>query len=206
MKRKLMVLCCSSAMLFAPAIFASSHKRSSERTATSDKNSAQTLDLNTASAKDLESLPGVGRATAQKIIAGRPYSSVTDLSRAGVPQSTIEKITPMVTVSAGQAAAQPATQPAGQSVGQAAGQAAAQPKVSSRESNRSGETGEAERSIHPNGGDTAEAGPPPAPGMVWVNTKTKVFHEPGDPFYGKTKHGKYMTQADALKAGYRQAK
>src|SRR5579884_83556 len=152
MKRKLMILCCSSAMLFAPAIFASSHKRSNERTATADKNSAQAVDLNTASAKDLESLPGVGRATAQKIIAGRPYSSVTDLSRAGVPQSTIEKITPMVTVSAGQAAAQPATQPAGQSVGQAAAQAAAQPKVSSRESNRSGETGEAERSIHPNGG------------------------------------------------------
>src|SRR5579884_1404637 len=202
MKRKLMILCCSSAMLFAPAIFASSHKRSNERTATADKNSAQAVDLNTASAKDLESLPGVGRATAQKIIAGRPYSSVTDLSRAGVPQSTIEKITPMVTVSAGQAAAQSA----GQAAAQPATQSATQPKVSSRESNRSGETGEAERSIHPNGGDTAEAGPPPAPGMVWVNTKTKVFHEPGDPFYGKTKHGKYMTQADALKAGYRQAK
>ena len=50
------------------------------------------------------------------------------------------------------------------------------------------------------------AGPPPVKGMVWVNLDTKVFHVEGDRYYGNTKHGKYMTQDDAIKAGYRQAK
>ena len=47
---------------------------------------------------------------------------------------------------------------------------------------------------------------PPVKGMVWVNTESKVFHREGDRWYGKTKHGKFMTEADALQAGYREAK
>jgi hypothetical protein len=42
-------------------------------------------------------------------------------------------------------------------------------------------------------------------GLVWVNTSTKVYHKDGQ-FYGKTKHGKFMTEADAQKAGFRAAK
>jgi hypothetical protein len=49
---------------------------------------------------------------------------------------------------------------------------------------------------------------PPQPGMVWVNTssKSKVYHKEGDRYYGKTKNGKWMTEADAKKAGYTAAK
>src|SRR5262249_61022388 len=59
---------------------------------------AGTVNLNTASQADLEALPGIGPVTAKKIIAGRPYSSVADLSKAGVPKNTIDKISSMVTV------------------------------------------------------------------------------------------------------------
>lgn len=42
-------------------------------------------------------------------------------------------------------------------------------------------------------------------GMVWVNTDSGVYHKPGTRWYGKTKKGKYMTEADARKAGYKPA-
>ena len=83
-------------------------EKASNATAQASTKSAATnakVDLNTASEKDLESLPGVGSATAKKITAGRPYSSVDDLSKAGVSAGTIKKIAPLVMVSGGSAAA-----------------------------------------------------------------------------------------------------
>jgi len=42
-------------------------------------------------------------------------------------------------------------------------------------------------------------------GLVWVNTETLVYHKEGSRFYGRTKKGKYVSEADAIKEGDRAA-
>jgi len=50
----------------------------------------------------------------------------------------------------------------------------------------------------------------PAPGgghgLVWVNTQTHIYHKEKSKWYGRTKHGKYMSEVDALKEGDHAAK
>lgn len=44
---------------------------------------------------------------------------------------------------------------------------------------------------------TCAAGDP----VVWVNTKSKVYHLQGDPYFGKTKDGKYACTSAATAMG-----
>lgn len=143
---------------------------------------ANAIDLNTASQSELESVPGIGTPTAKKIIAGRPYSSVADLSKAGLSATSIKKIAPNVKVGNQPAASATATAQA--------------PKASP-----AARQGSDSKPV-----PAAAAAPGGGPGMVWVNTETKVFHQPTDKWYGKTKKGKYMKESDAIAAGYHASK
>src|SRR5205814_10383138 len=55
------------------------------------------VNVNTASAKELESLPNIGSSRAEQIIAHRPYASVDDLSQVkGVTPRVIDQLRPFV--------------------------------------------------------------------------------------------------------------
>jgi DNA uptake protein ComE-like DNA-binding protein len=156
--------------------------------------SGEKVDLNTASQGELEALPGVGAATAKKIMENRPYSSLADLSRAGVSPSTMDKIRDKVKVGRAPRAERAAERTSEKTT-------RSEPAPATREERKastSAGTGKSEPSV------TYQA--PPSKGMVWVNLETKVYHREGDRWYGRTVHGKYMSEADATRQGYRLSK
>jgi len=50
---------------------------------------------------------------------------------------------------------------------------------------------------------TTAPAPGGGPGMVWLNTASNVYHCPGTRYYGTTKAGAYMTEAEAKAKGAR---
>ena len=116
--RLLLALSCAASLFLAAApahsqtAAAASAAKSSGKAKTGGKVApTNPIDLNIASEADLVSVPGIGAPTAKKIIAGRPYKSVSDLSKAGISAQSIKAISPMVKVGGGMPPAATAVAP-----------------------------------------------------------------------------------------------
>jgi DNA uptake protein ComE-like DNA-binding protein len=203
------------------------------------------VDLNKGTSDQLESLPGIGPALAKKIVAGRPYKSVNDLSKAGISANEIHKIESLVTVGSTvdstvakdeKPVSKTAPKDSAKKTYTVAKPIIGDTKPRAIDVNTASEStlegvsgigsvyakkivdGRPYKSID----DLTKAGipqstvdkirtlvavgrpfeAPPEKGMVWVNLDSKRYHKETSAWYGRTKNGKYMSEADAVKAGY----
>ena len=182
------------------------------------------VDLNMATQKQLEDLPGVGPTNAKKIIAGRPYKSVDDLSKTKIAASTIAKFKSLVTVDTKKpySVAKPITSESGskmvdlnsakeseledvQGIGPAYAKKiiAGRPYKSIDDLKKAGVPEATIAKIRSQVTIGGKSDTTSHKGMVWVNLRTKTYHKEGSQWYGKTREGKYMTEADAIKEGYK---
>ena len=89
-----MVAVMTAGLLAAPGAFAQATK---DKPAKAEAKKAELIDINTASAEELQTLKGIGEAYAKKIIEGRPYKRKDDLvHKKIVPKPTYDKIAGMI--------------------------------------------------------------------------------------------------------------
>ena len=191
------------------------HSRSKHKKDSSDKAAARQVDVNSASKEELEALPGIGPALADKIIQNRPYKAKRELvSRNIIPDSTYKNVKDQLVAhktseqnssssSAGSGSSESERERSSSSASNTSG--TSKPESTTRQSEPAAAQ-ESSSDKSNTASETTAVQTPPEKGMVWVNLRTKIFHREGDRWYGKTKHGKFMSEADAVKEGYRAAK
>jgi len=88
--RKLALLCAIGALATAPAIYAAD--AAAPKPPKADPKAAL-IDINTATAEQLQTLEGIAEARSAAIIKGRPYTKKDQImSKAGIPQAIYDKI------------------------------------------------------------------------------------------------------------------
>lgn len=98
--KKLISMICMAASLLAAAPFVSLAADEPVQVAAAQ---VATLNVNTASAGELQNLPGIGEVTAERIVAYRtehgPFATVDDLTKVkGIGAKTLEKFRGLVAV------------------------------------------------------------------------------------------------------------
>ena len=91
----------AAAVLLGCAMMAVLSDSEAERTGRKAEQAAATarIDINTASAAELDSLPNIGPALAAAIIHARPFSSAADLARVpGIGGKIIQRLVPHIRV------------------------------------------------------------------------------------------------------------
>ena len=76
------------------------------------------------------------------------------------------------------------------------------PSASSRSATQPAAPAAPAKKSHKADATPKEAAPGGGAGKVWVNSASKVYHCEGGKYYGKTKKGEYMAEADAKAKGF----
>lgn len=93
MKRTLLALLVAIAFTLSCAAQASAPKKAPAAPHAASQQKADLIDINTATADQLKTIPGIGDAYAEKIIKGRPYRAKDELvGKKILPQGVYNKV------------------------------------------------------------------------------------------------------------------